>query len=410
MVESKSIVWEENKWHEDWNKVKGFYISDNIIDIILKRAGQLNYKQLKLISTASVIGREFDLEILYFLLDLSKEEAINLVDEIIELNLLERGTEKGRISFTHDRIRDAFYEKISDSEKVKIHHKIAEILEKESKKSDAYIFDLAHHYIEGQDTDKALKYILPAANLACETFAYDTAIHFYNIALSLLEEEGMLGSDEWCSACQNLSEVYIIIGKCQPAIEVLEKVLPLVTDKVLKAGILRKLGIAQYKIDNWDKAEELIYSGLEILGERVPSNQAVFGGSLVKEFLMHFVLLRSAKKNLYKNNLTDKNYIDGGFGNKSLCNEEKIQKAENPNLYKEIISLYKILFHIFIFKRVDLKYFYLFLRNLNISILNPPGIIELGETLSEYSIMLSIIHQNRRSEKYFKLASEVFIL
>ncbi|MBN1897737.1 MAG: diguanylate cyclase [Spirochaetes bacterium] len=296
LVEEKALVWKEGYWEENWKKINSIPVSVTIIDIILRRIEDLAPDLVDVLCLGSVIGREFEIGLLYKMLSLQREEIVNLVDDAIEKQLLERSMEKGKILFVHDRIRDAFYDKIAESARRKLNLKIAVTLEELNQKNiDNVIFDLAHHYTEGGNQEKALQYVIPAALKAKGNYANEEAIKYFNLGIKLLEKKGKKKQSEWMGLMEGLAEVYLTIGKLDEAIKLSKEILALKKRPVEKASVYRKIGVAYFKKGEYEQCENNLVKGLELLGERVPRKKAEVVFSIIKEFIFRYLIVIFSK-------------------------------------------------------------------------------------------------------------------
>lgn len=292
LVDEKALFYkeEEKHWQVDWEKVNKVTISPNIVDIVLRRIKTLEEDQLNLLSYAAVIGREFEIALLFRLADLAKERIIVLVDDAISLQLIERSLERGKILFVHDRIKDAFYQRIGEGKKRELHHEIARTIEELHKENiEEVLFDLAHHYTEAQDRDKSLQYALPAAEKAKGGYANEDAIKYYTIGINILENKGRKGSPEWIKANEGLTTVYLTTGKNDEAIEIAHQVLPLKETAIEKARVHRQIGTAYFKKGDWERCEDTIAEGLALLGEKIPRTKTQVISSLLRELSTHIL-------------------------------------------------------------------------------------------------------------------------
>ncbi|MBU1078659.1 MAG: protein kinase, partial [Spirochaetes bacterium] len=288
MVEEKALVWKKGYWEEDWKKIEKLPVSISMIDIILKRIKDLPKDLNKLLCFGAVVGREFDIGLLYKLLpSLDQENIVGLVDQGGELQLLEKSLERGRILFVHDRIRDAFYNKIGIKERKALHLEIANALEQiYNKDPQSVIFDLVHHFSEGGDREKSLLYVLPAADKAKKNYANEEAIKYYKLGISLLEKSKKERSEEWMSAKDGLIDVYLTTGNSDEAITLSKEILPLKRKPLDKARIYRKLGQAWFKKGGYKQGEENLTKGLTLLGEIVPQTKPAIILSIIKGFIL----------------------------------------------------------------------------------------------------------------------------
>ncbi|MBN1898119.1 MAG: diguanylate cyclase [Spirochaetes bacterium] len=301
LVEEKGLVWKKGYWAADWNKIKHMPVSASMIDIILKRIEDLTEKQSEILYLGSVIGREFKIELLYPLVDMEKEEVVRLVDEAINMQLIQESLERGKKIFVHDKIRDAFYKKISKKNRQSLHSRVASVIEEENRGDiDNVIFELAHHYTEAGDKKKSLEYVLPAAEKASDNYANEEAIRYYRIGIELLEEKGQRGEEIWVKAKEGLVDVYLTLGMSNESIELCTELLKYKKKEIEKAVIYRKIGNAYFKKGDWKKCEDNLGKGLELLGEKLPKNKTEVIFSMLKELTRHIIHGIFFKKHIEK--------------------------------------------------------------------------------------------------------------
>ncbi|MBN1898711.1 MAG: diguanylate cyclase [Spirochaetes bacterium] len=288
LVEEKGLVWKSGFWEADWGRIRKIPVSANMLDIIMKRIQDLSEEQSEILYLSSVIGREFEIELLYPLINLKKEDIVSLVDEAIQMQLIQESMERGKKIFVHDKIRDAFYQKISKKRRQDLHARVARVIEERNKKNiEPVVFDLAHHFFKAGDSHKSLQYVLPAAEKAKREYANDEAIRYYTLGIQLLEKRGQKGDPAWVKAREELAEVYLTTGNSDEAIEISKDILKYKKTPLAKAKIYRKIGRAFFKKGNWIKCEEHIKKGLLLLGEYFPMAKGKIIVSLLKELLIH---------------------------------------------------------------------------------------------------------------------------
>ncbi len=288
LIENKAISWQEGYWKENWEVLSKMPVSSTMLNVIIRRIENLTPEEDDLLCKGAVIGREFEIELLYQLTDLSQAKVVTLIDEFIAKQLLERSLTRGKILFVHDRIRDAFYQKITESRRRKIHLQIAESIEKMNDNLDDVIFDLAHHYSEGGNQEKTLQFTLPAAERARKSYANEEAIKYYRIVINILKSMHLRNS-AWVQAQENLAEVYLTVGKFEEAMKISKQLLPLATSNLAKARIYKKIGVAFFKQGNWIQCEENLAKALELLGLKIPRNSFKIIVSFVIELMQHLL-------------------------------------------------------------------------------------------------------------------------
>jgi len=296
LVETKVIQWDEGVWKEDIQRLNEIPVSNSLIDVILRRIENLSREQQELLRKAAVIGREFEIDLLYRLTTLNKIKVVNMIDDFIAMQLLERSMEHGRVLFVHDRIRDAFYHTLAEKNKREIHLQIALAIESMNQgQLDKVTYELAYHYVESGDQENALKYMIPAATKAQHAYANEEAIRFYQIGIELLEQKNKKNSPEWLSANEELAKIYLIIGKNDEAILIANHLLNWVTDHNMKARLFKTIGIAYFKKGDWVNCEININHGLNLLGEKLPQGKIKIVYAALKEliiFKVHDLMIR----------------------------------------------------------------------------------------------------------------------
>jgi DNA-binding SARP family transcriptional activator/tetratricopeptide (TPR) repeat protein len=167
-------------------------IPPGLREVIARRLRRLSKECRRLLTLASVLGREFSLEALEQVSEVSEEELLEVLDEAFAARVLTDvpGAE-GRVRFSHARVRDALYDDLSTPRRAQLHRRIGEALE-ELYRSDPepYLAELAHHFFlagPGGDINKAIEYTRRAGDRAVALLAYEEAVRQYQMALRALE-------------------------------------------------------------------------------------------------------------------------------------------------------------------------------------------------------------------------------
>ena len=93
-------------------------------------------------------------------------------------------------SFADIIVRDVVHEEVSHLRHKKLHSVVGCALEKVyAKKIDEHLGELAYHFLESGDKDKALDYFLKAGEKAAKIYANSEAVSYFQSALKLLEEK-----------------------------------------------------------------------------------------------------------------------------------------------------------------------------------------------------------------------------
>jgi len=165
-------------------------IPDTVKAVVTQRLQRLDEACQRTLSLAAVVGREFDFQVLKEITGLEEDQLVNHLDECLRNGLIqERRVPTGEIyAFTDNQVRDVLFEGVSTVRRRRYHLQIGQILEKlHVKNLEEHADELAHHFREGRDDAKALKYFLKAGDRAMKVYANEEASSYFESALNLLD-------------------------------------------------------------------------------------------------------------------------------------------------------------------------------------------------------------------------------
>jgi len=177
LSEKKFLFCSRNKWCISTDDVG---IPSKIKDIILHRASSLKPVHKRILEAASVIGPKFEPEILAAILGMDSLQLIEALDEISHVCSLV-ACEGSHYRFDHAKSRDAIYENVSSALKKAYHGKIAERLEARS--AGEQVSDLAYHFSQSGNKQKAVRYSLAAGAEAVSLVLGTEAIGHFKYVL-----------------------------------------------------------------------------------------------------------------------------------------------------------------------------------------------------------------------------------
>ncbi|MFA5116737.1 MAG: AAA family ATPase, partial [Candidatus Omnitrophota bacterium] len=274
LVDSNIIYLQDNHYVYDLNNLQAVSLPTTIVEAALKRMRDLTEEEQEIISYASIMGKEIDFTLLTELANKPTDKIINSLEEGIQNQLLFRDlTGQENIFFMHDRIREAFYERVPKEERTPLHKHIAEVLEEQNKDNPAVvIYDLAHHFSEGGVEDKALKYSVPAAHKAQSSYAHNLAITLYNDAKKILEKQGNTKSTVYIEVLENLGEVYRLAGEFDLSLTSLKEAEVLIpsTDTLHKAQVFSAMGYVILDNGKIEESGQIFEQALQVLGVYFP--------------------------------------------------------------------------------------------------------------------------------------------
>ncbi|MFA5116606.1 MAG: AAA family ATPase, partial [Candidatus Omnitrophota bacterium] len=274
LVDTKVIYLKNDRYAYDLEKLKTASLPTTIVDAVLKRMNDLSEENLQIISYASVMGKEIEFELLTELTNKSPDIIVNSLEDGIRNQLLFRDlTGRENIFFMHDRIREAFYQRVPEAEREPLHKHIAEVLEEQNKNNlDSIMYDLAYHFTQAKIEEKALQYSIPAAMKAKSSYANILAINLFNTARQILERKERTKSNEYIDVLENLGELYRPAGKLDESLKVLKSCESLVSneDMLRKARIVSKIAQTLSEAGKLEESAQVLMEGLSLLKVKFP--------------------------------------------------------------------------------------------------------------------------------------------
>ena len=160
-------------------------IPEGVRDAIGRRLNRLSEGCNQFLTTASVVGREFDFRLLATLMDEHDETSLlGLVEESLDSHVIEElSAGEERYQFSHALIQETLLDELSSARRVRLHARIGQALEGlYGPDAEGHAAELAHHFAEAEPVlgpDKLVRYSLLAGEQALASYAYEDALtHF----------------------------------------------------------------------------------------------------------------------------------------------------------------------------------------------------------------------------------------
>ncbi len=175
----------------DRGRLSGLALPQSVREVLGRRVERLGDETADVLAAASVIGREFDIDLLAAVTERSQDELLGLLERAVAASVLtESGSRPGRFSFAHALINHTLYEDLGATRRARLHRHIAESLE-ELLGGDpgARVGELAQHWAQATTTvelEKAVAYATLAGQRALAELAPDEAVRWFTQALELL--------------------------------------------------------------------------------------------------------------------------------------------------------------------------------------------------------------------------------
>jgi predicted ATPase/transcriptional regulator with XRE-family HTH domain len=154
--------------------------------LITARLGGLSMEAHEVAGIAAAIGRTFRLDVLDAASEIGEATLVRALDELLQHGIM-RDQGGNVYDFSHDRIRDAAYERLSTARRSLIHRRIATALEAiHVSDLDPVSGRIATHYDRAGLAAQAIAYYQRAAQVAHRLAADEEAISHLERALGLL--------------------------------------------------------------------------------------------------------------------------------------------------------------------------------------------------------------------------------
>ena len=123
-------------------------LPDSVRQVIGARVLRLGKEAGRVLSVASVIGRDFDLELLARATQTDQDDLLDLLDAAAVVALVREVADTGRYAFAHALIQRTLYEDLGPNRRARAHRQVAEALEALcGNRPGARVSELARHWV-----------------------------------------------------------------------------------------------------------------------------------------------------------------------------------------------------------------------------------------------------------------------
>ncbi|UCE37635.1 MAG: tetratricopeptide repeat protein [Thermoplasmata archaeon] len=240
--------------------LKEVHIPSKVHDVIIRRLSRVKEERREVLDIAAVIGEEFTSTLLANTTKLEKVHLLKQLRTLEQSHKLIRSFGQ-KYKFDHAKIKEILYLKIPEELRMEYHTIIADSIETLNKDNlDDMVEDLAFHYYHCRNREKALPYLLKAAEKAKKDYSNEEAIRFYNEALELEEDE-----QKRREIFEEIGDIYGLIGDYNKSIESLECGLELARQKNIIAEIKVKIGRICQKKGEYDDSIRISTEALDLV-------------------------------------------------------------------------------------------------------------------------------------------------
>jgi len=178
------------RWSTPWDDTTADYaelpLPLGVYQVIARRLARLHADELAVLRAAAVLGKEVDFPLLEEVCQIPAEACLVALRGLVRRRLLEETPTA--FQFSHDRIRVVTYQEMADHERLRLHVRAAEALER---RVPDEVAALAYHFEQGQVWQKACHYHHLAGNQAKAVYAVSIALHHLDRALALADRANL---------------------------------------------------------------------------------------------------------------------------------------------------------------------------------------------------------------------------
>jgi DNA-binding CsgD family transcriptional regulator len=164
-------------------------VPPSVLQTINERLQRLPPKSVWLLGAASIVGREFPLEVVARMVGEPVLGCLGQLDDAVAARLIEPTAMLDEHRFLHVLVRDAIEAGLGTAERVQLHRSAAEALEElHAGRLEPHLSDLARHWAAAAvlgERGRATSWIRRAAGEAVKRLSYEEGVRLYRLALDV---------------------------------------------------------------------------------------------------------------------------------------------------------------------------------------------------------------------------------
>lgn len=256
-----------NKYPKSKSEIKLPKIINSIIN---RRLYILEDKTKKVLQIGSVIGEEVPFELLKRSSGMEELDLLDQIDILLGTKLWTEDPLEEYFKFSHALFQRVAYDEMSEIKKRKLHSMVAEnIVDVYEDNLEGWYSDLAYHYHNADNLEKAVEYYLSAAEYAESVYAHEDAIEMYKRVMKIAESIDEERVEE-VEVLERLSDTNKILGDYTRCRRYLERAMVKAADPEDQQRMYRKISETYEKQGDFDKTLHFVEKGLGLLDEINP--------------------------------------------------------------------------------------------------------------------------------------------
>lgn len=227
LKEEEVIFRDGNQWKI--KEVSRIEFPKTVKGVIKARISRLDDECQNVLTLASFVGNDFTFEALREVTGIEENRLLELMEKLLKTEMIKETVTRGEdvYRFADAIMRDLVHEEVSHLRHKKLHSSVGNALEKAyAKNVDRHFGELAYHFLEADNKDKALDYLLKAGEKAQKVYAHNEAFSYLQHALELLEEKEA-SPEQKVSVIERLGDLKAWMGETDACLEYWNKSLTL---------------------------------------------------------------------------------------------------------------------------------------------------------------------------------------
>ena len=212
--------------NDEYSKIS---IPTKVHDIIMRRIDRLGSDDREILEIGSVEGESFQSGTIIYCLEINRIKLLRKLQSLERDHHIIHPAEK-MYRFDHGKIRDALYNAITPELRIEYHLLVADYFIETYPDDESKAAYIAQHLLNGEDENKALPFIISAADKAKLVFANNQAIEFYEKAIDIISKKTEPLSSKIIKQKQHIFEgiadVLALTGKHDSALDYYKNIKP----------------------------------------------------------------------------------------------------------------------------------------------------------------------------------------
>ncbi|MFG0261850.1 MAG: tetratricopeptide repeat protein, partial [Novipirellula sp. JB048] len=279
LIDTRVAIHSSEGWLPDAELTAALRGDESFAELLERQISTLSAEALRLLATAAVIGRHFNLPMLASVSGTPYSDAFKIVTDAYGRRLLWRETSPACYSFANDQIHHQLETHLTASEQRRIHLQAVDYLQQHDPSN---CFDLAFHYDAAGYGELALSTSLAAAHVARQRFSLSVALEQLKIAQRWVSPQDRQTEAE---VLEGMGTIHLLAGQYNEAEYCLHEALALVDSPFAKARVQQQIGEVLFKRGRFSDAAIQFEQALALTGVRVPGNAITMFAGLVTQSL-----------------------------------------------------------------------------------------------------------------------------